>query len=129
MDVKTINPTDRVNYQQPASSASGPIQEIQGAALAKKAQFESAAEGAGNEKKLEELSKEDLLPITKELSKFMAYLNADIQFELHDKTQQLMVRVVDTKENKVLREFPPKELLDTIANIREYVGVLLDKKA
>lgn len=76
-----------------------------------------------------EPTEKELLPITRELNKFFQYLNADIQFEMHTRTNRLMVKVVDTKTNKVLREFPPHELLDKIANIREYVGVLLDKKA
>ena len=73
-------------------------------------------------------SKEDLLSVTQELNKFFEYLNTDIQFELHERTQRLMVKVVDLKNDKVLKEFPPQEFLDTIANIQEYVGVLLDKR-
>lgn len=76
-----------------------------------------------------QLSKEDAKNITEEMNKFFQMINADLQFALHDKTKTLMVQVVDAKENKVLKEFPSHELLDTIARIRDYVGVLLDKKA
>ena len=79
-------------------------------------------------KDVKKLSSEDAKIITHEMNKFFQLINADLQFAIHEKTNQLMVQVVDTKENKVLREFPSHELLDTIANIREYVGVLLDKK-
>jgi len=48
---------------------------------------------------------------------------------VYDKTQQLIVHVVDLKTRRVLKEFPPHQLLDTIAAIRQYLGVLLDKKA
>ena len=74
------------------------------------------------------LSKEDMSLISRELSRFMELLNADIQFSLHEKSQRLIVQVVDMDQKKVLKEFPPHELLDTMAKIREYVGVLLDKK-
>ncbi len=40
-----------------------------------------------------------------------------------------MVRLVDDKTQKVLKEFPPHEFLDMIAKIREHVGILLDTKA
>ncbi len=76
-----------------------------------------------------ELSKEELIRVTDTMNDFMQMVNTDIRFSLHDKTKQLMVQVIDTKDQRVLREFPPHELLDTIAAIREYVGVLLDKKA
>ncbi len=67
--------------------------------------------------------------ITASLNKIMQLTNADLQFKIHDKTQQLMVQLVDIKEDKVLKEFPPHELLDTMAAIRDYIGLLLDKKA
>ena len=81
------------------------------------------------QEKKPELTKDELSSITRELNKFFQYLNANIRFEMHDRTQRLMVKLVDVATDKVLREFPPEELLDKLANIREYVGVILDKKA
>ncbi|HWQ73564.1 MAG TPA: flagellar protein FlaG [Desulfitobacteriaceae bacterium] len=77
---------------------------------------------------LSQLSVDDVKNITQEMNKFLQLLNADLKFQLHEGTKQLMVQVIDTKTQKVLKEFPPHELLDTIAKIRDYVGVLLDKK-
>lgn len=81
------------------------------------------------DKKQEILDKEDVTKMTSEMSKFMQLINSDIQFQLHEETKQLIVQVVDTRDGTVLKEFPPHELLDTMAKIREYVGILLDKKA
>ena len=39
-----------------------------------------------------------------------------------------MVQIVDQSNDKVLKEFPSREFLDTMAAIRDYVGILLDKK-
>lgn len=72
---------------------------------------------------------EDLLPITEQMNKLMQLLNADIEFSVHEKTKRLILRVVDKSSMKVLKEFPPHELLDTLGKINEYVGVLLDKRA
>lgn len=71
----------------------------------------------------------DIEAISQEMNKFMELLNADIRFTIHEKTGKLMVQVVDIKKDKVLKEFPPHEMLDTMAKIRDYVGLLLDKKA
>lgn len=76
-----------------------------------------------------ELNKEELTQLTSDMTKFMQLINSDIQFQLHEKTKQLIVQVVDTRDGTVLKEFPPHEMLDTMAKIKEYVGVLLDKKA
>lgn len=75
------------------------------------------------------LSKQDLQDITEGLNDFMVSMNTDIKFVLHTKMKELVVQVVDTKTHKVLRESPPKEILDTLARIRDFVGALLDKKA
>jgi flagellar protein FlaG len=75
------------------------------------------------------LKKEDIENITDGLNDFMQSINTDIKFVLHQKTDTLMVQVVDMEKHKVLREAPPKELLDVLARIRDFVGALLDKKA
>ena len=75
------------------------------------------------------LTKEDLETVASDLSDFMQSLNTDIEFSIHEKSGRMMVKVVDTKTQDVLKEFPPEELLDTIGAIRDYVGALLDKKA
>lgn len=74
------------------------------------------------------LTKEELAKISSEMTKFMQLVNSDIQFQVHDATKQLIVQVVDTRDGTILKEFPPHEMLDTIAKIKEYVGILLDKK-
>lgn len=81
-----------------------------------------------NTKDVSQLSCDDVDNITQELNKFLQLMNTDLVFKLHEGTKQLMVQVVDTREQKVLKEFPPHELLDTLAKISDYVGLLLDKK-
>lgn len=83
---------------------------------------------ADNSQDKKELTKDELLKMNYELNKFMELIDSDIKFIVHEKTQQLIVQVVNTKENKVLKEFPPSKMLDIMAGIREYVGVLLDKR-
>lgn len=79
-----------------------------------------------NTKKKPDLQKVNKM--TEAMNQFMESMNSTIRFKLHEKTNELMVQVVDQTNNKVLKEFPPHEFLDTIAAIRAYVGMLLDKK-
>ncbi|KGK90344.1 hypothetical protein DP73_06750 [Desulfosporosinus sp. HMP52] len=76
-----------------------------------------------------EYSSEEINQITDRLNKFMENINTDLRFEIHEKTNRVMVQVVNSKDNTVIKEFPPHELLDTLAAISDYVGLLLDKKA
>lgn len=66
--------------------------------------------------------------MTEALNKFFHAMDANIRFKVHEKTDQLMVQIIDQANDKVLKEFPSGEFLDTLASIRDYVGILLDKK-
>lgn len=66
--------------------------------------------------------------VTDEMNSIVETLNTNIKFKLHEKTQNLMVQVVNVKNGEVLKEFPPHELLDVMAKIKEFVGALIDKK-
>lgn len=71
---------------------------------------------------------QEVTQMTEAMNKFVQAMDANIRFTIHEKSNQLMVQVVDQANNKVLKEFPSSEFLDTIAAIRDYVGILLDKK-
>jgi len=117
MDVNSVKQTVSPNYGRYGASADKvkPVPQ----------------EGIANPQSPEkiDLNYEDGKNITEAMNKFMEALNADLQFVLHEKTNRMMVKIVDIKTQKVLKEFPPHELLDTLAAISEYVGALLDKKA
>lgn len=73
-------------------------------------------------------TEEELKTMSAAMNRFVQLMNADLQFEVHTKTNRLMIKFVDTKENQVLKEFPPKDFLDMVASIRDYVGFVVDKK-
>lgn len=52
----------------------------------------------------------------------------NFKFELHDKLDEYYVTIVDSMTNEVIKEIPPKELLDMYAAMAEHMGILLDKK-
>lgn len=80
------------------------------------------------EKSKEELTREDLTSLTEHLNKFMSAIDADLEFEIHEGTDRMMVKFVNKNNHQVIKEFPPRELLDTLAAIQDYVGILLDKR-
>jgi len=80
-----------------------------------------------NKKSKEEIKKE-LQKVVEELNRQMNPLNTDLKFKFNDKIEELTVQVIDTKNHKVIREFPPKEALKLMEKMRELVGMLFDKK-
>jgi flagellar protein FlaG len=72
--------------------------------------------------------KKELQKITEELNKALNPLNTTLKFKFNDKVDELTVSVVDMKNNRVIREYPPKEALELMEKMREIVGLLFDKK-
>ncbi|MTV49937.1 flagellar biosynthesis protein FlaG [Heliobacillus mobilis] len=73
-------------------------------------------------------SKDTVVRMLQETNSFLQTINTDIRLQWHEKMEMMSVQVYDQRNNRVLREFPPKEFLDRMAKIRDFVGIVLDKK-
>ena len=80
------------------------------------------------EKKSKEEIRKELQKVIEELNEAMNPLNIDLKFKFNDKIDELTVLVIDKKDNRVIREFPPKEALKLMEKMRELVGMLFDEK-
>ena len=54
--------------------------------------------------------------------------NSEAIFGIHDKTNRVMIKIVDKDTKKVLKEYPPEQTLDMIAKVWETAGLLVDHK-
>lgn len=50
-----------------------------------------------------------------------------VSFKYHEKTNRLIVRVIDSQTNEVVREIPPKDLIKLLEHLQEYMGMLVDE--
>ena len=59
-----------------------------------------------------------------------ALAGSDRKFEIsvHEKTKDIMIKVVDTKTNETIREIPPKKIVDLVVRLCEIAGILYDVK-
>ena len=55
---------------------------------------------------------------------------SDRKFEIttHEKTREILIKVVDTKTNETIREIPPKKIVDLVVCLCEMAGILYDEK-
>lgn len=81
-----------------------------------------------NEKE-KELSTEDVKAMNEQLNKFMDSMNSNIHFDYYEDLNQMLVQIINRKTKEVIKEFPPKEILDKLVGLREWIGTILDKKA
>lgn len=66
--------------------------------------------------------------LTESMNTFLASANTQLRFKFHDKLNEYYVTIVDSKTDEVIREIPSKKLMDIHAAMREFVGLLVDRK-
>ena len=49
-------------------------------------------------------------------------------FGMHEKTDRVMIKIVDKKTKETIKELPPEKTLDMIAKVWELAGLLVDEK-
>lgn len=54
--------------------------------------------------------------------------NKKFEYSIHEKTNEIMVKVIDSNTNKVIREIPPEKILDMVAKMWEMAGILVDER-
>lgn len=54
--------------------------------------------------------------------------NRSLRFKIHEKTHEVIVKVVDAETEEVIREIPPEKLLDMFANMLELAGLIVDER-
>lgn len=52
--------------------------------------------------------------------------NKSLKYSVHDATNTVMVKMVDSETDEVIREYPSETRLDAMARVRELAGVLVD---
>jgi flagellar protein FlaG len=50
------------------------------------------------------------------------------EFSIHERTKQIMVKVIDKDTKEVIREFPPEKILDMVAKMWEVAGIIVDER-
>lgn len=66
--------------------------------------------------------------MTDSMNKFLESVNTQLRFKMHDELKEYYVTIVDSKTDEVVREIPSKKLMDIYAAMKEFVGLLIDRK-
>lgn len=74
------------------------------------------------------VTERELEEAAQKLTDAVSYVNKGIQFRIHEGTERLMVHIIDRVTQEVIKEIPPEEFLDVVANIQEYLGLLFDQR-
>ena len=76
----------------------------------------------------EEVPREEVERVAEKLNRLMGLFEKSMKFEVHEKTNRIMVKIIDDESGEVLTEIPPEKILDILSSLQEFVGLLVDKK-
>ncbi|MEK5071427.1 flagellar protein FlaG [Sporosarcina sp. FSL K6-1508] len=76
----------------------------------------------------QQLPADKAMQVTDSMNTFLESANTQLRFKFHDKLNEYYVTIVDSKTDEVIREIPSKKLMDIHAAMREFVGLLVDRK-
>lgn len=62
------------------------------------------------------------------LNEAFEVVRTHLRFRLHEDTHRYYVEIVDTLANEVVREVPPKRFLDMVADMYQFMGIIVDEK-
>lgn len=72
-------------------------------------------------------SGQELEIAVEQLNKTMETYNTELRFTIHKESGQVLVKVINTKDDSVIREIPPERILDFVAHVKEMLGFIFDK--
>jgi flagellar protein FlaG len=61
-------------------------------------------------------------------NKELEYFNRRLEYSIHEGTKEIMVKVINSETNEVIREIPPEKILNMIAKLWELVGLMVDER-
>lgn len=79
-------------------------------------------------KQNQEQIKENLNNIANELNDQMSTLNTNLEFGFNDKINSMYIDVHEKSTGRLIRKFPTEEAMRLAEHLKEFVGILFDKK-
>ena len=79
-------------------------------------------------KKEIKISPEELSAAVDRANMLLFKNNTHLKFSIHQKTKDIMVKIINDETGEVLKEIPQEKMLDMVAKLWEIAGILVDEK-
>ncbi|MFJ8514657.1 flagellar protein FlaG [Lysinibacillus xylanilyticus] len=76
----------------------------------------------------QEASKEKLQQVISMANRFLDINNSTSKFVYHEGLKNYYITIVNRETNEVVKEIPPKKLLDAFYEMQKMVGMIVDEK-
>ncbi len=74
-----------------------------------------------------ELSRDEVSDVVDRLNNGVRDIHERMSFSYNEKTQRIIVRVLNNDTNEVVREIPSKEAMKLLEHIQDFLGMLVDE--
>ncbi|NMB97203.1 MAG: flagellar protein FlaG [Clostridiaceae bacterium] len=74
------------------------------------------------------VSEKVVLEAIERANKAISIANRRLEYAIHDKTKDIIVKVINTETEEIIREIPPEKMLDMVACIWEMIGIIVDER-
>lgn len=74
------------------------------------------------------IAEKTIIDAIERANKALTGATTNLQFSIHEKTKEIMVKVINSETQEVIREIPPEKTLDMVAKMMEMTGLFVDKK-
>ena len=99
-----------------------------GGALARKAEpAPEQAQKTQPQNAQRELSNTEISNIVDQLNNGVRDIHERMSFSYHEKTQRIIVKVMNNDTNEIVREIPSKEAIKLLEHIQDFLGMLVDE--
>lgn len=115
MEINKINASVATNQNNSnaVSAEKSPVEEKDAIKVEKK-------ETEGNSKELESA--------VNKANKLLFKNNTHLNFRVHEKTKEVIVRIINDDTGETIKEIPPEKMLDMVAKLWEIAGIIVDEK-
>lgn len=86
------------------------------------------AQALGKEKYESQISESTLTKAIEKANKALEPVYRRFEYSIHEKTGEVLVKVIDQGNDQVIREIPNEKFLDLMAKLQELIGLNIDEK-
>lgn len=72
--------------------------------------------------------RDDLEQAIEDTNRILFGRDGRFEFKIHERTNLLIVKLVDNETDEIIKEIPTEKILDLVASIWDLVGILVDER-
>ncbi|ANY74069.1 hypothetical protein BBD41_16595 [Paenibacillus ihbetae] len=77
---------------------------------------------------LDSVNRQELNQLVEKYNKALQENGTELKVSIHEKTQSIVVKIVDIHTDEVIKEIPPEKMLDLVYNLCQSLGIFVDEK-